>query len=56
MANSAPYKHGEFCWFEVNTPDAEAAKKFYGALFGWKTQQMDMGGSRIIRCMSVTSP
>jgi predicted enzyme related to lactoylglutathione lyase len=44
MPNAPTYKHGEFCWFEVNTPDAEAARKFYGGLFGWKTQQMDMGG------------
>ena len=26
---------GVFCWFELGTSDAEAAKKFYGELFGW---------------------
>ena len=24
-----------FCWNELNAKDAAAAKKFYGAVFGW---------------------
>src|SRR5262249_28837560 len=28
-------KHGAVSWTELITSDAEAAKKFYGALFGW---------------------
>jgi predicted enzyme related to lactoylglutathione lyase len=36
MAN--PFVH-----LELNTPDLIAAKKFYGALFGWQFQDMDMG-------------
>ena len=36
MAN--PFVH-----LELNTPDLTAAKKFYGALFGWTFQDMDMG-------------
>ncbi len=27
---------GALCWNELNTPDAEAAKTFYAALFGWE--------------------
>jgi predicted enzyme related to lactoylglutathione lyase len=27
---------GAFCWADINTPDREAAKKFYSVLFGWK--------------------
>lgn len=27
--------HGAFCWNELLTTDLEAAKKFYGTLFGW---------------------
>jgi hypothetical protein len=44
MADELRYGHGEICWHEVNTPDAEGAKKFYGELFGWTSQQVDMGG------------
>jgi predicted enzyme related to lactoylglutathione lyase len=29
------HEPGTFCWPELATIDAEAAKKLYGALFGW---------------------
>lgn len=35
---------GTFCWNELMTKDAAAAKTFYAALFGWKMSGMDMGG------------
>ena len=38
MAN--PFVH-----LELNTPDLSKAKKFYGDMFGWQFQDMDMGGS-----------
>jgi len=34
---------GQFCWDELHTPDPEAAKAFYGKLFGWTYTSMDMG-------------
>lgn len=34
---------GTFCWNELMTKDAAAAKAFYAALFGWKMSDMDMG-------------
>ncbi|HEY6000049.1 MAG TPA: VOC family protein [bacterium] len=34
-------KPGMFSWFELLTSDVAAAKKFYGALFGWTTKDMD---------------
>ena len=34
---------GKFCWQELLTPDAEAAKAFYGRVFGWGASEMDMG-------------
>ena len=34
---------GKFCWNELITPDPEAAKKFYGELFGWEADDMPMG-------------
>jgi len=37
-------KHGMFSWFELQTTDVAAAKAFYTALFGWKTEEMTMPG------------
>jgi predicted enzyme related to lactoylglutathione lyase len=36
-------KPGNFCWFELATSDQTAAKKFYGALFGWTVRENPMG-------------
>lgn len=33
--DDAIWRPGEFCWFELNTTEPEAAKAFYGRLFGW---------------------
>lgn len=35
--------HGAFSWAELMTPDPKAAIAFYGALFGWTSEDMDMG-------------
>jgi predicted enzyme related to lactoylglutathione lyase len=35
--------HGAFSWSELTTSDPTAASEFYGTLFGWKVQTMDMG-------------
>ncbi|MDY7108102.1 MAG: VOC family protein [Planctomycetota bacterium] len=45
MAEStqAPPAAGTFCWNELMTPDAGAAKRFYGELLGWTSEDMDMG-------------
>lgn len=37
-------QHGAFSWFELMTPDPEAAKKFYTRLFGWETEAYPMEG------------
>jgi predicted enzyme related to lactoylglutathione lyase len=34
---------GDFCWVELGTTDAKAAKAFYGALFGWAADDMPIG-------------
>lgn len=34
---------GTFCWIELGTSDAAAAKKFYTDLFGWDVNEFDMG-------------
>ena len=33
--------HGQFIWYELTTPDVEAAKKFYPRFTGWGTQAFD---------------
>ncbi len=33
---SNPVLAGAVTWFEIGTPDAEQARRFYGELFGWK--------------------
>lgn len=38
------------CWAEVGTPDLEAGQRFYGELFGWRTEtdsREEMGGYTI---------
>ena len=37
------YAPGAFCWADLGTPDAAAAKRFYTALFGWTAEDRPMG-------------
>lgn len=37
-------KPGTLSWTELYTTDAAAAKQFYGSLFGWQTQDMQLPG------------
>jgi hypothetical protein len=43
MPNIDLHKPGSFCWIELSTTDQNAAKKFYGSLFGWTANDMPMG-------------
>jgi uncharacterized protein len=36
-------QHGAFCWNELNTNNAGAAKPFYAELFGWKFKESTDG-------------
>lgn len=36
------YQRGHFVWRELMTPDIDAAKAFYGGLFGWTFDDMPM--------------
>ena len=40
MSRVERYQHGEPCWADVQTPDVEAAKSFYAAVFGWTFQDL----------------
>lgn len=35
--------HGDFIWYELITPDPDAAQAFYGPLLGWTFKTMDAG-------------
>jgi len=37
-------QHGAFSWCELLTSDVEAAKRFYGALFGWEMEEVSPAG------------
>jgi len=37
------HAHGSFCWSELSTTDAPAAKKFYTSLFDWTTEESECG-------------
>ena len=43
MVAAAYYPPGFFCWNELGTRGAESAKRFYGQLFSWETQDVPMG-------------
>ena len=38
---------GPWSMSQLNTPDPEGAKTFYGPVFGWETETFDMGGGEI---------
>jgi uncharacterized protein len=41
---------GAMTWNDLITPDVDAAAEFYGALFGWTTEEIpEAGGYRVIR-------
>lgn len=47
MTEMTAYTPGAFCWVELATSDAAAAKKFYSELFGWTPVDMPAGPDMI---------
>jgi predicted enzyme related to lactoylglutathione lyase len=43
-AGEATVPEGVFVWDELYTKDVEGAKGFYGEVFGWAANDMEMGG------------
>lgn len=43
MATVESHTPGSFCWIELGTTDQNAAKQFYGSLFGWTPNDSPMG-------------
>ena len=42
-AGDVPASEGVFVWDELYTSDVDAAKRFYGEVFGWTARDMPMG-------------
>jgi len=43
MGERERYEPGTFCWIDLGTDDAAAAKAFYVGLFGWETVDTPVG-------------
>ena len=43
MGERTEYRPGTFCWTDLTTTDQEAAKEFYGGLFGWQAEDIPVG-------------
>jgi predicted enzyme related to lactoylglutathione lyase len=43
MTNFDKHDPGTFCWIELGTSDDAGAKQYYTSLFGWTTNENDMG-------------
>jgi predicted enzyme related to lactoylglutathione lyase len=40
-------QHGEFCWTEIATDNAEACKNFYTRVFGWQFEKSEATGAEM---------
>lgn len=56
MGEHMTFENGTFCWNELATTDAGAAKKFYAALLGWKFKEGDMEGVSYSEIMAGERP
>jgi predicted enzyme related to lactoylglutathione lyase len=43
VGQRSEYKPGTFCWADLATTDPDAAKEFYGDLFGWEAEDVPTG-------------
>ncbi len=48
------YLQGTPSYTELTTPDQQAAKQFYGPLFGWEFEDVDMGEAGVYVAVSVS--
>ena len=46
--NENRMKHGALGWNELMTTDVAAARQFYGALFGWETEDYEGGSGYVM--------
>ena len=43
MTEGMTHAPGTFCWVDLGTTDAAAAKRFYTGLLGWEAEDMPAG-------------
>ena len=55
MPEVTKHAPGSFCWFELNTSDPEAAKKFYTNLFGWTAQDTPAGPDMVYTMLTINN-
>jgi predicted enzyme related to lactoylglutathione lyase len=53
MAERTTYTPGTFSWTDLTTTDQEAAKAFYGELFGWEATDSPVGDGSVYSMMSL---
>ncbi len=53
MTSPASHPPGTFCWVDLGTSDAAAAKRFYAGLFGWQTQDNPAGPDSVYTMLRV---
>ena len=53
MGKRSSYEQGTFSWVDLATPDAAAAKEFYGKLFGWSFEDVPVGDDGVYVMASV---
>lgn len=49
MATPGKTAAGRFCWVDLAATDADAAKDFYGRLFGWASYEQSANGGSFTR-------
>ena len=53
MGTVDQYAQGTPSYVELTSPDQQAAKGFYGPLFGWEFEDIDMGPAGLYVAVSV---
>jgi uncharacterized protein len=53
MGERTQYAPGTFSWTDLTTTDQDAAKAFYGALFGWESEDMPAGEGVVYSMMTL---
>ncbi|HZV72750.1 MAG TPA: VOC family protein [Conexibacter sp.] len=53
MGERTQYAPGTFSWADLSTTDQDAARAFYGALFGWEADDMPVGEGVVYSMMRV---
>lgn len=53
MGERTKYAPGVFSWTDLTTPDQDAAKQFYGQLFGWSAVDNPIGEGMVYSTMQI---